>query len=137
MQQLKTDVLPVRRSHILEESDIGDAGIIYKDIHTPEHLFNLKEQLLTASHIPHISFVCQAGDLEGFDFFPGLHQLFLPVDTADSHIIALLCKLNCHGLADASGGSGDQYGFTRHKIHILSVMDYNIFYHTNDRIVRN
>ncbi len=103
----------------------------------PNIFFNLKEQLLTASHVPHISFVCQAGDLEGFDFFPGLHQLFLPVDTADSHIIALLGKLNCHGLADASGGSGDQYGFTRHKIHILSVMGYNIFYHTNDRIVRN
>ena len=69
-----------------------------------------------------MSLICKAGHLEGLDLLLGLEKTVLSVDAANGYVIALFGKLDCNGLADAPGGPGDQYCFTWHKTHILSVI---------------
>ena len=105
-------MVPFLRGHILNQPQIGDAGIIDQHIQVAVGIMNPFEKLSAALIVSGITHKGHAFHLVILYFQHGLHQLLLPVNAGDGEVVAHLGVADGDCFPDAAGSASYEYGFS-------------------------
>lgn len=113
---ITNDAVPFVDCHILQQADVGDAGIVDEDVDTVKALCNVGKEVFYILIIGDIADACENIDgVFGFKLSLKLKQLLLGFRTGDDDVAACAGKGGGDGTADSTGGAGDQSGFSFHN----------------------
>ena len=93
-----------------------DTGVVYQNIDRPKGILNLQEHVLAGIVVGNVCQNCHTGNAHFFQFFFRFCQLVFAARSVQHHSCACSSKGKGNGFANATGGTGDQYGFIC-KIH--------------------